>query len=78
MSLGSQDPGAGVGTEDLSQGSEVFLAILTPHCGQGTLGGSQHLDWAIQLNQDAHLMSRDADEQSPARDKEVQLHPEAL
>ena len=41
--------------EDLSQGSEVFLAILTPHCGQGTLEGSQYLIWAIQLNQDAHL-----------------------
>ena len=52
--IGKSGPRGRDGAEDLSQGSEVFLAILTPHCGQGTLGGSQHLDWAIQLNH-AHL-----------------------
>ena len=73
MSLGSQDPGAGMEMEDLSQGSEVFLAILTPHCGQGTLEGSQYLIWAIQLNQDAHLSGM-----LVSRVKKVQLYPEAL
>lgn len=59
--------------EDLSQGSEVFLAILTPHCGQGTLGGSQHLVWAIQPDQDAHLSGMLVN-----RVRKVQLCPEAL
>ena len=73
MSLGSQDPGAGMEMEDLSQGSEVFPAILTPHCGQGTLGDSQYLVWAIQLNQDANVSGM-----LVSRVKMVQLCAEAL
>lgn len=55
-SLGSQDPGVGMRMEDLSPHKEVFLAVLMPHCRQGTLGGSEHLlSGLFKRKQDALL-----------------------